>query len=184
MDLATGAVTSVLVLGGDRCPAPPGVKVGGHDLCPDPGTGKSPAADGLPYRFDGGRIVRRDPAGDRTVARLKQFTMAEGRSPSGRWLVVSRHVGDDEGDYIYRQLALLDLASGQLYRLPRQAGPWPEPFDLAHFKPAAAASQTLTAVGETDVAWLPFTGDDLLVVDKTLVVPEHPSVPLSGDVAR
>jgi hypothetical protein len=188
MDVATGAVTSVLVIGSDHCPAPPGVKVGGQDLCPGRRGGRKPAVGSFPYRFDGGKVVRRDPAGDQTVARLKQFTTAEDRSPSGRWLLVSRHVDEDESDYIYRQVALLDLGSGRLYPLPAReahaAVPWPAPFDLARFKPAAAAKQTVTVVGESDMTWLPFTGDDLLVLEKNLVAPEHASVALPGDVAR
>jgi hypothetical protein len=182
MDLTTGAVTSVLVSGGDRCLPPPGVKVGGHDLCPHEGAAQR--ADSFPYRFERGKIIRRDPAGDQTVARLKQFTTTEDRSPSARWLVVSRHVEDDENDYIYRQLALLDLGAGQLYPLPEHPAPWPAPFDLSHFNPAAAAEQTVTVTAETDLTWLPFTGDDLLVVGQTLVVPEHRSVPLPGGAAR
>jgi hypothetical protein len=184
MDLGTGAVTAVLVIGGDRCPAPPGVTVGGESACHDRRPAIKPASEAFPYRFDAGKIVRRDPAGEQTVARLKQFTTAEDRSPSGRWLLVSRHVDQDESDYIYRQIALLDLGSGRLFPLAEHPGPWPAPFDLAHFKPAAAAKQTVTVVGESDLAWLPFTGDDLLVLDKKLVVPERASVPLPGDVAR
>lgn len=184
MDLATGAVKSVLVIGGDHCPAPPGVMVTEQNPCRWRRAAEKPAARSFPFRFDHGKIIRRDPAGDQTVAALKQFTMAEARSPSGRWLLVSRHSEEDEGDYIYRQIALLDLGSGQLYPLVKDPGPWPPPFDLARFKPRAAANQTVTVVGESDLAWPPFAGDDVLVLDKTLVVPEHASVRLPGDVAR
>jgi hypothetical protein len=184
MDLATGSVESVLVLGGDRCPAAPGVTVTKQDPCRGRRALQKPAVRSSPFRFDRGKIIRRDPAGDRTVAVLKQFTMNERSSPSGRWLLVSRHVEEDEGDYIYRQIALLDLASGQLYPLSKTASPWPAPFDLARFKPSVAAEQTATLAGESDLAWLPFAGGDVLVLDNTLVVPERASVPLPGDVAR
>jgi hypothetical protein len=59
-----------------------------------------------------------------------------------------------------------------------------QPICPAACRPAAAANQTVTVVGESDLAWPPFAGDDVLVLDKTLVVPEHASVRLPGDVAR
>ena len=102
-------------------------------------------------------------------------------SPSGKWALLGGNLA--QGDYIHRELLLLDRDTGKIYPLPRDAGPWQPAIPAADLPRLDTWSdKTATAVGESTVEWL---GDaDLLLVDHLLVTPGTGAVRLDGDVAR
>jgi hypothetical protein len=153
-------------------------------------TDEPPAREDWPARFDeatrslvraGQEPVRlcipghvsADPDGDwGACAEL------ESSSTSGRWSLLSGN--RDEGDYIYRDLLLLDHSDGTLLQIG-------EPRKFVEVTPAQVFADEpeqgrLWLVAESEVAWLP---GDRLWVDGLLLIPERREiVELGGTLAR
>jgi len=195
VDLATGQVSrwfELLDPGDARGPLPDGVKAGQ----PDAGETCSPRENAiaaiapvetLPFRFDNERIVEQKEG--KPVARAKlggYFIEAAGASPSGRWLLLG---GDlEEGDYIHRQLVLLDRATGDLFPIRPKGGAWPAPLAPAGKKSpprfATPVKNTVGVVGESDVRWLSRAPDaEILIVDGLVVRPGAGSFNVEGEIA-
>lgn len=107
-------------------------------------------------------------------------SMSESRSPSGRWeLLIGRW---ESGDYIYRELALLDRETGALFQFHEQG----EGTKMVEVEaPAIFAVEgpgVLAVVGESDYGWLP---EDRLWVDGRLIIPARREiVEIGGRRAR
>ena len=91
----------------------------------------------------------------------------EKRSPSGRWAVLSGNI--KSGDYIYRQIVLLDQKTGAFYAVNKgdacSQKLHPGDFTIAPEMEEA----TISIAGEARLAWV--GGRDLLIVGQLLVVP-------------
>jgi hypothetical protein len=106
----------------------------------------------------------------------------ESSSPSGRYLLLSGRW--TEGDYIHRDVVLLDRSTGELLQVetPRKA---PATFVKVRPEQIFAADPTfpsLDMVGESDVGWMP---KDRLWIDGSLLIPERLEiVEIGGHRAR
>lgn len=129
-----------------------------------------------------------DPRGRRRGVALREPSI-ELVSPSGRWAVVSAN--RDEGDYIYRDLFLLELRRGRLFpivapeRQPDAAAlraAWPRPIGPRELSDAERlADLGHSVVGETAVRWM---GETLVLGERLLVRPGRGSVRLPGPLVR
>jgi hypothetical protein len=185
IDLQTGQIDRRINLGGDRCPAPPGVVVAqflpGDGCTPTRTSDSVRPSNSFPFTFTEGALVRDGPP--RKVLEIAGYEDALHCSPSGRWCLLA---GDrEEGDYIYRKLVLLDRSKGQIF--PITHGPWPAPL-LPRSKRKARIetpiASTVSVVGETDVRWLGPAADELLVIDDLVVRPGVGSFAVKGQIAR
>jgi hypothetical protein len=102
-------------------------------------------------------------------------------SPSGRWVVASALLPEEEqGDYIYRRLLLFDRKTGHVF--PLHAGAWPPPLKPAQLKNLTKlGDRTITAYGESTIVWL--AGDRLFAAG-LLVTPGVGAAKLEGDPAQ
>lgn len=90
-------------------------------------------------------------------------------SPSGRWVLL--HGNNEQGDYIYHQVVLYEIATRRTFPIfVRDAGdrPWPAPVPADQLTVPDALGDSVIA--ETPIYWLPGP-DDRLVVDGYLIVP-------------
>jgi len=181
VDLASGRVRHTLAW--PKCNGAAAIPRCDEADTPDP----TPATSSYPYDLGDGDpdgnnrpLVRREADGKQTVVSTigsGDFT-AVALSPSTRWL--ARAGNESEGDYIHRDLFLLDRKTGQI---------WPvrdkklRPLTARQVKQIGKAKiETADIVGETALWWLP--GQDVLVVDFLLVTPGVAPVKLPGLVAR
>lgn len=137
------------------------------------------------YEFDDHTLWEK--SGAQRIARLELPDYYEERSsPSGRWAVLS---GDEhEGDAMYRRLVLLDRSQGQIFPIPEQPGPMPEPLRAApgtSSRVSVPIERASLVTAETDVYWLAAdAGSELLVLGSTIVIPGQRSFSIEGDLAH
>lgn len=105
----------------------------------------------------------------------------ESRSPSDRWILLSGVIS--EGDYIHRDLLLLDRSDGKLWQVvdPYDGKPsFAETSAAAHF--ASDGGEVLNVVGESEIEWLP---QDRLWIDGRLLIPESRTIhSIGGSLVR
>ena len=148
----------------------------------DPEPEKNPR---FAYEFDEHTLWEK--TGEQRVAKLVLPDYYEERSsPSGRWSVLA---GDEqEGDYMYRRVVLLDRNQGQIFPIPEQAGPMPQPLRAATGKSPQVSIPIQKAsliTAETDVYWLAGDADsELLVLGSTIVIPGKRSFSIAGELAH
>jgi hypothetical protein len=192
VDLQSGASTRWFDAGEESCRLPEGVTPGEHDpdaACSprEPVRDPAPAATSFQFAFEDEQVIEQQPAGGHAArVRLPGYTAQEA-SPSGRWVVLDGDV--EEGDYIHRQLVLLDRTTGDIFPIPTKAGPWRPPLKPAGKKAppriATPVKNTAGVVGESDVRWLgQSSASELLVVDTLIVRPGLSSFDVRGEVAR
>jgi hypothetical protein len=132
--------------------------------------------------------MRRSPAGTATPMLELHGYQADVGSPSGRWLVLA---GDQEdGDYIHRNVVLLDRTTGEVFPIPGEpTARWPAPLAASGKRspprirtPVAATS---SIVGETDLRWLGRSpASEILIVGELVVRPGVGAFSVKGDIAR
>jgi hypothetical protein len=111
---------------------------------------------------------------------------AHSLSPTGRWAVL---LGNrEEGDHIFEQIALYEIATKRSFPIPTMRHPpstgWPAPLTAEQLALGAEQlGQILDSVaGETPIYWLDGP-DDRLVVEEALIVPGVRIVPV-GQLAQ
>lgn len=151
VDLATGRTESYARAIADLCKLPQREPPScDHDL--------------RPLRASAGPLEHAGPAG----------FWAQSLSPTGRWAVLLGN--HEEGDYLYEQIALYEIATKRSFPVPGVRRPssaaWPAPLTAAQLALGAEQlGQILESVtGETPVYWLAGP-DDRLVVGEALIVP-------------
>lgn len=139
----------------------------------------TPAAFAYSYESETGKLSGPDGSAT-TICREGggECAMVEQRSPSGRFELLSGEM--DSGDYIYRELIVLDRQTGKLSTI----GSAPD-----HGLLAVEAKAVFEGVhgnwqlfaGETDVRWL---NQDRLWIEGLLIDPSKPAlVKIDGDLA-
>jgi hypothetical protein len=157
VDLATGRAEEFIPIARDTC------KVARRE---------APPCEPAPRR-GGGEIRLPERAGPPDF-------FAGAASPSGRWVLL--HGNNQQGDYIYHQVVLYEIATRRTFPIfVRDAGdrPWPAPVPADQLAVPDALGDSVIA--ETPVYWLPGS-DDRLVVDGYLIVPGV-RIELVGDLA-
>ncbi|MBL9107327.1 MAG: hypothetical protein JNL82_40935 [Myxococcales bacterium] len=104
------------------------------------------------------------------------------RSPDGKWLLID--VASELGDVLHQQFLLHEVASKQLYPLPRGEGSaWPKPskLDLGKIGGEGLVPGLDDVGGSEAIEWI---GPHHLVVGRTLFIAGERIVELPGDVAR
>lgn len=192
IDLNTGAVDSGVAMDmTEACPETAVAcegEVSRRDARPEPS-----ATFAWSWDADGARLYPTEPRDgaeaihvclpdtDMADETAREFDCAseESRSRSGRFVLVSGLLS--EGDYIHRQLYIVDLATGELLRLE------PESDQFA----TIAAEEVMTddytgldVVGESDIRWVGDGVRDRLWVDGRLLDPAGRRVTeIGGDLA-
>jgi hypothetical protein len=188
VELDTGRVERWLTLGEDECKAPRDVKVAEPPRERFCGTQRPHAAEpttryAYAYDSETGWVVQ-NAAEPLNHTNLLDF-LEESASATGRWQVLGGNFS--EGDYIHRNLLLLDREDGALYPVLAEPSAWPVPLK------AAGAERTVTlpadvmadVVGESDVRWIRVSpGRELLVVDQLVIEPEGSSWAFKGQLAH
>ena len=131
------------------------------------------------------RLFERKEKNGNPVLKIPEYS-PETSSPSGRWVVLGGDVS--EGDYIHRNLVLLDRAKGDIYPI-RSGRAWPAPLrPVGKRTPPQLKTpieNTAEAVGETDVRWLGASEEsELLIVDDLVVKPGVAAFSVKGQIAR
>lgn len=173
VELATGAIKQTIRH--SACPGSKDMSAGCHVTLAT-GAADKPAAK--PFDITDGALVDHGKVG----AKLSPADYHEDSiSPSGKWAVIGGNMS--EGDYIHRDLFLLDRDSGKLYPLPETTATWPAPLAAADLAKLGDWSEKTTgAVGETAIVWL--GNGDTLNIDHALIVPGSRIVQLAGALAR
>jgi hypothetical protein len=181
VDLTRGTIQKRLDYA-EGCPDEAPIPTCAHIKQPSAGSLSSTrrsAGSGGAYDLVKGHIIRRAASGGETVVgTFGTDDFEEGpRSPSGRWVTIMGNLS--EGDYIHRQIYLLDTTTGKIWPIrkedvrPLRAG------ELKHLD----GVKTADVVGESQLSWLPDAAD-LLLVNGELVTPGTGTiVELEGDVA-
>lgn len=184
VELDSGRVARWQTLGEPECLPPPGVSPGDpdedqwHTLT----LRSSTEATARKYTFDFDSESSWVLKSGEPATHLPDY-LAEGASPSGRWLVLGGEL--QEGDYIHRNLLLLDREDGNVYPILEQPGPWPAPLAAAKRAVKVPESGMADVVGESDVRWLSFSESvELLIVDQLVVQPAKRSWAFEGQLAR
>ena len=174
VELATGKVEPTIEM--SRCEHEAGsMPQGCHGDLPD---GPSPPREARPYEISDGVLVH--GASRKKLGRARDYHEEE-ISPSGKWAVVGGNLSN--GDYIERDVFLLDRDTGKLYPLPESARKWPAPISTRQLgKLQAWSGKTIMAVGETRILWL--GQGDRLVIGQALIVPGVRISHFEGDLAR
>jgi hypothetical protein len=149
--------------------------------CTSPLASPEPTPKPAPFDLDDkGRLVRRD--GKKkivVVSAIGSGDFAPGLvSPSGQWMTITGN--EETGDYIHRQLFLLDRMSGKIWPVRKDVK---QPLTAAQIlDPQREQIDTVDVVGESPIRWL--ANPELLLVDSLLVTPGKTAVELPGDIAR
>lgn len=123
--------------------------------------------------------VPKEPHGEPKYTLRKDNFGVDARSPSGRWVVLSGNI--EGGDYIYRQVVLLDQKTGEFFPVKKGAASG-KPLNPLSLEEMRAMQESTTAItGETRLAWL--EKRDLLLVGELLVEPGKKASPLGGHPA-
>lgn len=180
VDLASGAVAELQELP-DGC-APVGDPPPSCAPLAAPPAPAPPADPPRVYAVEEGALLMRENGQTTTVVELDENdNFNEGpHSPSGRWVLIDGHLV--QGDYIYRDVYLLDRHAGTIH--PVRSGAWPAALTPAQLPRLDAPEvPTMSIVGESSVRWLPGLGRDVLVIDALLITPGVGAVELPGDLA-
>jgi hypothetical protein len=104
-------------------------------------------------------------------------------SPSRRWVLLYGDVS--EGDYVHRNLLLLDLHSGSLFPIPSPGEPWTRLAQVGVDTVVNVPVQnTQEAIGESSIVWLGASeGSELLLIDDLVVRPGLLVFAPEGDIA-
>ncbi len=189
VDIETGGVAGVLGLSlNDDCQSAKYSAGEVHGSCDNSSTGHPwidpmpsppPNSTAWPHDFDELAVAVTGPGEAATVLcepgaepelGLSCADIIE-RSPSGRWVLLSGR--QFEGDYIHRELLLLDRANGQLLQIELRDN---QPARLITVTAAELFAEDrgdknfLDVVGESDFGWLP---KDRLWLDGMLLIPER-----------
>ena len=123
--------------------------------------------------------VPKAPHGEPKYTLRKDNFGVEARSPSGRWVALGGNI--QGGDYIYRQVVLLDQKTGKFFPVKKGAasGKPLNPLSLEEMRTMQESTMAIT--GETRLAWL--EGRDLLLVGELLVEPGKKASSLGGHPA-
>lgn len=189
IDLKSGKVARHVSVGEDFCPPPKGVTAG---VKPGETCGFQPRAKaiasqpkGYAFTFKAGDVVKRVSGRPQKVLHINEYE-EESLSPSGRWALLSGDQSD--GDYIHRQLILLDCESGQVFPIRATPGAWPLPLKPVRgnfLRIEVPITNTMSVVGESDVRWLGTSAEsEVLVIDDMIIVPRRESFSVNGAVAR
>jgi hypothetical protein len=170
VDLKTGKVQKSFTWAAEGCPSGDIISsCDASDVAPDGSDAPAPLPDAQqashPYDLSHGQVVRRDAAGHETVVmKLGDDFEADSRSPSWRWLAIT---GDEEeGDYIHRQLFLLDTTDGEVWPIRDKNVHALTARELKHLRDV----KTEDIVGESTIEWVS-DSVDVLLVDQDLVTP-------------
>jgi hypothetical protein len=174
VDLATGKTESVYTLG-EECGEVDFDEAMKQLACPFP-TGDKAKPPASAYRLDEGKLI--GPNGVVKMELGEDIISGEEISPSGRWQVVGMH--QEEGDYIYRMLVILDRKEGTFHPV-KESRTWPKALTDEDLEDDQVLGElTMTGTGEQNVKWYP---GDRLVLGSYLVVPGERIVEAGGDVA-
>lgn len=175
VELATGKATPTVELG--ACDRGAGdMAQGCHGELAD--RAAAPDKTPRPYSVSEGVLIH--GASHRKLGRPHDYHEEE-ISPSGKWVLVGGNLSN--GDYIERDLFLLDRDAGKLYPLPKSAKTWPRPIpsrDLGKLQ--TWSGRTAMVVGETAIVWL--GQGDTVAIGPLLVVPGVSIASFEGDLAR
>jgi hypothetical protein len=175
VELATGKVTPTIEM--SECSHEPGdMPQGCHGELPEHAARQKESAK--PFAISDGVLTHGKSR--RKLGRPSDYH-EEQVSPSGKWSIVGGNLSN--GDYIERDLFLLDRDTGKLYPLPRSARTWPRPIperDLGKLQ--RWSGRTVMVVGETTILWL--GKEDSVAIGQLLVVPGASIAHFDGDLAR
>jgi len=188
IDLKSGKIRRWLSLGEDACRPPKGVTVGS----PDSSEGCRGSSLGVPSIGDetAGFAFRARNVEDDIVIEgkspgsvLVRSYQRAGDSPSGRFELL--HGEQEDGDYIHFKALIFDRQTGQLFPVTQKPGRWPKPLPVVgkarrHIKTPVERAGDL--VGETPLRWLGPAEHEVLLVEKSVLVPYECIFELPGDL--
>jgi hypothetical protein len=174
VDLTTGKVHHHIE-SPDGCPARAPLP-----KCESPDRPERKPPPKLSYDIDNHKLVRWDGDKETVVSEIGPDDFEAGEvSPSGRWETINGN--ESQGDYIHRDLFLLDRKEGKIW--PVRLGAAPKPLSPRQVKGIGKIKiKTADSVGESTVRWL--FGQDILQVDTLIVSPGVSAIELPGDLAR
>ncbi|MDX2024489.1 MAG: hypothetical protein SF187_29885 [Deltaproteobacteria bacterium] len=189
VDLKSGNVARHVSVGEFSCRPPDGVTTGAKaaDTCGSQSRASATASQQKRYAFSfrTGNVMKSVKGRPQKVLRINEYEQ-EALSPSGRWALLSGDQSD--GDYIHRQLVLLDRETGQIFPIHGSPGAWPsalEPVAGSSLRIEVPIANTIGVVGESDVRWLGTSAEsEVLVIDDLIIVPRRESFSVNGAVAR
>jgi len=205
VDLKTGKVHRWLSVGAEDCKPPPDVLV--DEAAPSFGCQAEEHEDAapvsatvdFPFRAEARKPPPSSPPLDEEgrIERDSDSLITRGRSggvliasyspaevsPSARFVLLRGERA--EGDYIGFKILVLDRRDGAVYPLPLRTSPWPKRLRASRKgvrQIAVPVEKTEWLAAEMAVRWLGPAEQEVLLVDRTIVIPLKGSFELPGEL--